>query len=216
MSLRPALELAGFAAILAADALGLVPLSLTVGLLPAVWLMLRLAREPWSAIGWSRPARWDRTLLLGVAVGLAMELLAVHVTTPRITAFFGVAPDYSELEFVRANLAALGLMLVLNWLLAAYGEEFCWRGFLMHRLARLLGGGRAAWALALLASSAVFGAMHSEQGPSGAVQEGLSGLLLGVLYLGAGRNLALPIVAHGVSNSLAFVLIYLGRYTGQV
>jgi membrane protease YdiL (CAAX protease family) len=215
VSLRLALELAGFAAVLAADAFGLVPLSLTVGLLPAVWLLMRLAREPWAAVGWSRPARLDRTLLLGAATGVAMELLAVHVTTPWISGLFGVEPDYSGFEFVRGNLAALAVILVLSWLLAAFGEEFCFRGFLMHRLARVLGGGRAAWVLALLLASVVFGWMHSEQRLSGAVQEGLSGLLLGLLYLGAGRNLVLPMVAHGTSNSLAFALIYLGRYPGQ-
>jgi membrane protease YdiL (CAAX protease family) len=38
--------------------------------------------------------------------------------------------------------------------------------------------------------------------------------LLGVLFLLARRNLVVPIVAHGVSNTVAFVLIYLGRYPG--
>jgi uncharacterized protein len=38
--------------------------------------------------------------------------------------------------------------------------------------------------------------------------------LLGLLYLGSGRTLTVPIVAHGVSNTLAFVLIYLDRYPG--
>jgi len=32
--------------------------------------------------------------------------------------------------------------------------------------------------------------------------------------LASRRNLLVPIVAHGVSNSLAFVLIYSGRYPG--
>jgi membrane protease YdiL (CAAX protease family) len=44
--------------------------------------------------------------------------------------------------------------------------------------------------------------------------ESWNGLLLGVLYLATGRQLAYPIIAHGVSNTLAFVLIFLGRYPG--
>jgi membrane protease YdiL (CAAX protease family) len=84
----------------------------------------------------------------------------------------------------------------------------------MHRVARLFGGGSAAWIVSLLLVSALFGWVHSEQGISGAAQESLSGLLLGVLFLLTGRNLAAPIVAHGVSNTVAFVLIYLGRYPG--
>lgn len=39
---------------------------------------------------------------------------------------------------------------------------------------------------------------------------------LGLLYLVTRRNVLVPIVSHGVSNSLAFVLIYLGRYPGLV
>ncbi len=39
-------------------------------------------------------------------------------------------------------------------------------------------------------------------------------MLLGILFLLAGRNLTIPIVAHGVSNTVAFVLIYYGRYPG--
>jgi membrane protease YdiL (CAAX protease family) len=49
---------------------------------------------------------------------------------------------------------------------------------------------------------------------SGWVQEGLSGFLLGILFLAARRNLIVPIIAHGVSNTLAFVLIYFGNYPG--
>ena len=73
---------------------------------------------------------------------------------------------------------------------------------------------RVAWLASLLIGSALFGWGHTEQGVSGWVQESLSGLLLGVLFLLAGRNLMLPILAHGTSNTLAFVLIYLGRYPG--
>jgi membrane protease YdiL (CAAX protease family) len=46
------------------------------------------------------------------------------------------------------------------------------------------------------------------------LQEGFSALLLGLLYLGNGRRPAVPIVAHGMFNTLAFVLIYCGRYYG--
>lgn len=215
MTPRIAFELAVFAAVLAIDAAGFVPLALALGLLPATWLLLRLAREPWSSLGLSVPPRRGRAILLGVALGLAMELLAVFVTTPLIGRVPGAKPDHSDLEFVRGSLAGLAVMLVLHWTLAAFGEELCIRGFLLNRLARALGGGRAAWIVALVGSSAPFGWLHLEQNPAGAVQESPSGLLLGALFLATGRNLTVPIVAHGLSNGLAFVLIYLGRYTGQ-
>jgi len=38
------------------------------------------------------------------------------------------------------------------------------------------------------------------------------GTLLGILYLQTGRNLAVPIVAHGIQDSIDLVLIFFGRY----
>ena len=48
----------------------------------------------------------------------------------------------------------------------------------------------------------------------GVIDEGLMGLLLGLMYLGSGRNLAVPIVAHGVQDTIDILLIFLGRYPG--
>lgn len=208
------LEIAVFVAIVVADAYGFVPLSQTVFLLPFVWLALRLRHEPWSAIGFSRPQQLGWSIAAGALAGVAMELFAVHVTTPWISALTGAEPDYSDLKAIQGNLSLIIVFLALSWVLAAFGEELCFRGFLMHRLAQVFGGGRGAWAASLVASSALFGWGHTEQALSGWLQEGLSGFLLGLLFLLASRNLAVPIVAHGVSNTLAFVLIYLGRYPG--
>ena len=99
--------------------------------------------------------------------------------------------------------------------MAAIGEEICFRGFLMKRLAQVFGENQYAWLAALVLSSVLFGWAHTEQGISGWIQEGLSGLLLGILFLSTKRNLTVPIVAHGVSNTVALVLIYLGMYAGQ-
>lgn len=179
-----------------------------------MWVLLRLRGERWSTIGFARPDGVGWSIFVGVMAGVLMEVLAVYVTTPRISAFFGVEPDYSGLKGIRGNLPLLFLFLGLSWTLAAFGEEICFRGFLMKRLAQLFGESRSAWAAALAVSSVLFGWGHTEQGVSGWIQEGLSGLILGVLFLCAGRNLVVPIVAHGTSNTLAFVLIYLGRYPG--
>jgi membrane protease YdiL (CAAX protease family) len=126
-----------------------------------------------------------------------------------------VEPDYSGFSSIQGNAKMLLAYLGLSWILAAFGEEICFRGFLMKRLAQVFGEGRGAWFASLVLSSVLFGWGHTEQGVSGWIQEGLSGFLLGVLFLCSGRNLTIPIVAHGISNTLAFVLIYLGRYPGM-
>lgn len=208
------LEIAAFVAVVVADALGFVPLTQTLILVPLIWIALRLRHARWSTIGFSRPEDPWRAIVVGVVAGVLMELLADYVTTPAISAFFGVEPDNSGLKGIQGNLTMLFIFLGLNWTLAAFGEEICFRGFLMKRLAQVFGEGRWAWMASLLLSSFLFGWGHTEQGVSGWVQEGLSGLLLGVLFLATGRNLAVPIVAHGVSNTVAFVLIYFGKYPG--
>jgi membrane protease YdiL (CAAX protease family) len=213
-TLRNLVEISCFVAVVVADAFGLVPITQTIFLIPLIWMLLRLRNERWSTIGLYRPGFLRRSIALGVFVGVLMELFAVYVTTPQISAFFGVEPDYSELKNIQGNLRLLFVCLGLSWVLAAFGEEICFRGFLMKRLAQVLGESPAAWITSLLLSSVLFGWGHTEQGLSGWVQEGLSGFFLGVLFLATKRNLAVPIVAHGVSNSLAFVLIYFGRYPG--
>lgn len=207
-------EVFAFVAIVVADAFGLVPITQTIFLVPLIWILLRTRNERWSTIGFCRPKNLGWPIFLGTLAGVCMELFAVNVSTPLISAFFGVQPDYSELKDIQGNLQLLAVFLGLSWVIAAFGEEICFRGFLMKRLAQLFGESRSAWALSLVLSSVLFGWGHTEQGISGWVQEGLSGLLLGILFLATRRNLAVPIVAHGVSNTVAFVLIYFGKYPG--
>jgi CAAX protease family protein len=212
--LRNSIEITAFVAVVVADALGLVPLTQTIFLLPLIWIFLRLRNERWSTIGFSCPDNLWRSIALGILAGVLMELFAVYVTTPRISAFFGVEPDYSDFKDIQGNLTLLFVFLGLSWTLGAFGEELCFRGFFMKRLAQIFGESRAAWIVSLLLSSVLFGWGHTGQGVSGWVQESLSGMLLGVLFLATERNLAVPIIAHGVSNTLAFVLIFLGSYPG--
>jgi hypothetical protein len=56
---------------------------------------------------------------------------------------------------------------------------------------------------------------HANQGMTGVIEEGIAGLWLGILYLGTGRNLAVPIIAHGVADTIDVVLIFLGKYPGM-
>lgn len=207
-----AIELLAVAALFAADFAGIIPLSKTPFLVLVVWLSLRFRSQTWSSVGLSRPRSIRHSLLLGVAAGVAMELFADFVTTPLLTQILGGAPDLETFRDVVGNLPLLGILLALNWPLAAFGEELVYRGFLMARLATLFGDSRRAWWTSLLLANIVFGFAHGYQGPTGVIQEGLNGALLGLLFLFSGRNLMVPMIAHGVSNSLAFVLMYLDRY----
>jgi membrane protease YdiL (CAAX protease family) len=61
-------------------------------------------------------------------------------------------------------------------------------------------------------SSAAFGLAHFDQGWTGVLENAIDGALLAGLYFASGRNLWLPIVAHGVTDSLDSLLIFSGHY----
>lgn len=207
-------ELGALIVLTIADARGLVPLSRTPFLLLLCWVSLRLRRLSWRDIGFTRPPAMQRAIAIGIVAGLAIELFAITITTPWIASMTGTPPDVSDLQDVVGNWQLLLIVLVVSWVLAAFGEELAFRGYLMNRVADGFGRTRVAWIISLAVVSVFFGIGHGTQGVAGIVQESLSGCLLGVLFLASGRNLTVPIVAHGVSNSLALVLIYLNRYPG--
>lgn len=201
-----------FAAVFVADDYGLVPLTKTPFLFLIAWLSLRLRRLQWRDVGLARPANWSRAITIGVAAGIAMELLALFVTEPCIARLAGGDPGLEEFRPVVGNLPLAFILIAASWVLAAFGEELVYRGYVIHRVATAAGGTTGAFAAALVIATLVFGYAHAPgQGLAGALQEGFSGLLLGLLYLADHRNLTVPIVAHGIANTLAFVLIYLGR-----
>lgn len=128
----------------------------------------------------------------------------------------GRMPDLSNFTTVHGNLKLTFIYVLLIWILAAFGEELVYRGYLMNRLAGLLRGTRAAWIASLFVISAVvFGCSHTGQGATGILENIWDGLLLGAVYLACGRNLTAVIVAHGVTDTVDLLLLYLGKYPGM-
>jgi len=215
--LRPELlpfELALIAVIFWGDEAGYVPLSKTPFLFLVAWASLRLRGLRWRDVGLSLPAGWPRLAAIGLAWGLGMWLLEFFVTMPALQRVLGYWPDLTAFTDIVGNATLLAVYLVLNWILAAFGEETVWRGYALPRAAEFLGSGTRAWVLALVLVNAAFGLAHLYQGPSGVIQATVGGVLLGVLYLLTGRNLIAPIVAHGLGNSIDFTVMYLGLYPG--
>jgi membrane protease YdiL (CAAX protease family) len=64
--------------------------------------------------------------------------------------------------------------------------------------------------LTVLGSGFLFGLVHFAEGPMGLVSNGAFGLLFGWIYLKSGRNLWITIIAHGLLNTLRFVLVFSG------
>ena len=209
-------ELVLVVALVVADIHRLVPFSKTPFYFVLGWISLRVRGVGWRGVGFTLPRGWPRAVALGAVAGVVLEIVSAFVVEPTLARLLRKSPDLSDFRPLVGNATLLLVVLAANWVLAAFGEELVYRGYLMNRVARLAGGTTGAWAASLIAVSVLFGWGHVDQGLTGQVQAAIDGLALGLLYLATRRNLLVPIVSHGVSNSLAFVLIYLGRYPGLV
>jgi membrane protease YdiL (CAAX protease family) len=179
------------------------------------WASLRLRGMRWKDVGFARPRSWSKALLLGCGVGVAMEALELFVTQPLLARWLGKMPDLSDFADMTGNLKVFLIYLVLVWTLGALGEEIGYRGYLMNRVAGVFRDTKAAWVVSLIVVSIVFGCGHLDQDWTGMIENVWNGLLLGALYLACGRNLAVPVIAHAMTDTLDFVLIYLGKYPGM-
>jgi membrane protease YdiL (CAAX protease family) len=131
-----------------------------------------------------------------------------------VASFTGASADTARTFFadLKGNLPLLLLLLPFTWLFAAFGEEVFYRGYLMTRFAQFMGEGTLAWTIALFAQALLFGAAHAYLGPVGMVGAGMLGLINGAATLLWKRNLWPAIIAHGLTDTMGFTLLYLGLY----
>jgi membrane protease YdiL (CAAX protease family) len=205
-------EFAAVALVFVADRWHLIPLSTTPFLLLIGWVALRLRGVGWRGVGLKRYRAWYVTLGLGAAAGALLEAFQLGVTEPLLVRLTGVHPDLSKLPDLKGKVLPSLVALAFVWAVAAFGEEMVYRGYLLNRVADLGNRTRLAWIFSVVAVNALFGYGHRYQGVTGAVEEGVAGLLLSLVYLGTGRNLWVPIVAHGTQDTLDVVMLFLGIY----
>lgn len=182
----------------------------TIPLLAIGWLSLWLRRVGWRGVGLSKPYHFGKTLLFGIIIGLGYQALDVLLIAPVLERLTGVPIDLSQFDLLQGNLLLTLFVLVFSWLLAAFGEEMVFRGYLFQRFADLFPNDSRRLIFALVLSAALFSLGHLYQGVTGLIDTFLAGIVLGGLYLFSGQNLWLPILTHGVINTAGFLLIYWG------
>lgn len=166
----------------------------------------------WKKIGLSRPANWLKTVFLGVGAFLGALLIFVvtQMIAFQVLTSLGMLPteiDQSRFNPVTGNLTFLILMVVLAWTTISFGEEMFYRAFLISQLVDH--GAIKKWG-AILISGILFGVVHFAEGPVGIFSNSAFGILFGAIYVRSGRNLWITIIAHGLLNTLRFVLLYTG------
>jgi uncharacterized protein len=171
-------------------------------ILVLVWVWL--SRTPWHVIGFIRPKSWIGSLAIGIVFGCAFKLLMKAVVMPLL----GADPINQAYHYLAGNTAALPEMILTLIIVAGFGEETVYRGWMFERLGKLLG--IAVWArtLTVLLTSIVFGLAHyTVQGRAGAEQAIITGLVFGTIFAVTHR-IFLVMVAHAAFDLMALAIIY--------
>ena len=174
-------------------------------------IVLKRRGSGWREIGLARPDSWRKTILLGLGAFVVTTLayLAIQVIVQNLPGLEIAPSDKSSHNPIYGNLPLLIFYLVAAWTTIGFGEEMLFRGFLLNSLAGFWHT-TARWALAVIGSSLIFGLAHFSWGIAGVVETTIMGLVLGFIYLRTGHNLWVTIIAHGLMNTIGFVLVFSG------
>jgi membrane protease YdiL (CAAX protease family) len=175
------------------------------------WISLRLRDGGWKAVGLRRPNSWWKTVALAVGAAAVLQLGSEIMVGPLASRLWP-APQHVSQALASAGLGwkqALSALLLV-WTFAAFGEELGYRGYLLGRAADVLGRSNMAYFLAMVLVAVLFGFGHYYKGPAGVLDSTYSGLVLGCAYLLSGRNLCAAILAHGISDTFAVVMLFMG------
>lgn len=181
-----------------------------VGLLAMAWI--RIETGGLAAMGLRWPVSARTTLGWALLVTLAITCIVTPFVEPLVNRLTGTDVDYSGYGALKGNLPVALSLLGKAMLSAAIGEELVYRGFLLHQLSALFGGGRLAMVAAVVLGSAVFGYAHAPQGLSGMLVTGIAGAIAGAVWFASGRNLWAAMLAHALVDAWGIATLYYGWY----
>ncbi len=182
-----------------------VPILFFLGL-----ISLRLRDGGWAAMGLRLPDSWRRIVLIALAAAALRILLGEFVIDPLTARFWPPAVAPEGIESIKGDAVTALKWLGLVWTFAAFGEEIAYRGYLVTRAADLGRRSQGAYWVGVIVVAVLFGFGHYYKGPSGIIDSGAAGLILGAAYMLAGRNLWASILAHGFIDTFAVVILFLG------
>jgi len=162
----------------------------------------------WSIIGFKK-TKFLPALLIAAILAIGIYLLVDILIQPIVEIYFGEI-DLSNFDGIRGNFTNYALMIGIMWIAAAFGEEIFYRGYLMKRIAEILGNKNESWYIAALINGAFFGLAHLYQGMSGVITTGIIGFIFGIIFMRK-RNLLIPILVHGLYDMIGITLIYLEK-----
>jgi len=150
-----------------------------------------------------------RQFMLAIAAIAVLRVFAVAVD-PLIEELLGVARNLERFSDVKGSPATLVTLLITNWSLAAFGEEFAYRIVLMRALSFALGDSRKGQIIALVLQAVMFGLVHAYQDSTGMAGSTISGLIFGAVVIFGRWSIWPAALAHGINNTIGIMELYQG------
>jgi uncharacterized protein len=184
-----------------------VPILVVLAIVAMRW---REGAWRWASLGFKRPGSWSRIILIALAAAAIRVTLGNFVIEPITSHFWPPIKAPSGVGEIRGHFTTVLMYLPIVWVFAGLGEEIGYRGYLLNKLADVLGRTRAADVIAILGSAVLFGYGHFYKGPAGVLDSGVAGVILGTVYLVSGRNLWACVLTHGFIDTFAVLAAFLG------
>ena len=150
-----------------------------------------------------------RQLILAIAAIALLRLFAVTLN-PLIEDFFGSPRNLERFANVKGSIVSLVVLLVTNWTIAAFGEEFAYRIVILRGISFILGDTPTGKILAVLLQAVMFGLIHTYQGPTGISGSMFSGLVFGTVTIVSRWSIWPAAVAHGLNNTIGIFALFHG------
>ncbi|MFH2102647.1 MAG: CPBP family intramembrane glutamic endopeptidase [Chloroflexota bacterium] len=182
-----------------------------IGIISAILIIgvsLFLRGKSITSIGLQPPENWGATAFWSLGLGIVIALMSTAIIEPLTDKVTDQPHDLTVFDNMRGNLKLLIVWLLTSWVLASFLEEIIFRGYMMSELGSFTGKYGLGASINLLLSSTVFGLAHWYQGKSGALSTAIVGMLICNIFIWNDYNLWLPILTHGVINTVGLVLIY--------
>ena len=163
------------------------------------------SRTPRDEIGLARPRSWIGGALVGAVLGVTLKFAMKAIVLPLLGA--PAVPHNVLHDQAIRPLDALSLAAYTIYG-GGFAEELFFRGYLFERIGKLVGRQPAATLAALVVSTGLFSAGHWQQGGFGMIHAAFTGVVLGSVYLIAGRKLWVAMVTHAAFDLASVALIY--------
>jgi len=164
---------------------------------------------PWREIGYVRPRSWGKTIATGVMFGVTLKFVMKGLVMPLL----GAPPINQAYHFVTGNPAVIPVMIYSMIVIAGFGEETFYRGWMFERFTKLFGQRVWAKVAIVLITSILFASAHyPDQGVPGVTQALVTGLIFGSIFAITGHIFML-MIAHAAFDLTALWMIYYGLET---